>query len=559
MINALKEHILNWAKNEWSFIFWMTALNLTCIDNFAVDNHAGYRFAAILSLGLANVFLPAVLLDIVILLLFRYKRIRGGVKAFFLGVNVCLFTADMFTIFYYGVPLNSAMFEVMSTTNLREGSEFLSMYLFSGKLWAVLAATAGILLSLRYFLGMLAESRKGFYLLLLAGVILLAHSIHNTSFKRYNPQKEIGVFRLVSLLKKNYYDNAAMKEMAGGKHHEVVLTRNESSIPYVVFVLGESTTRNRMSLYDYDLPTNPHLAERLNEGGMYLFSDVVSPHSHTMLVLRKLFTFYRLGDKDNWFNYASLFSILKAAGYHTVWLSNQESAILGVTGKFFAGQCGTARFTLLRDHDGDGMIYDEKLLPLLDSELLLSSSFPKNFYVLHLMGTHMSYRYRYPVEFDRFHYSDEGGFDGINDSQRKVRAEYDNAVLYNDFIIDEIIKRFETRNAIVIYVSDHGEEVYEDRDFFGHEEDMGSCSMIEIPMIIWLSPKFRESFPALEQRIALSTSKPFMTDDMIHVILDIMSIETEDYRPELSVINNSFDAGRTRIYSGRRYTKSRLY
>ena len=213
----------------------------------------------------------------------------------------------------------------------------------------------------------------------------------------------------------------------------------------------------------------------------------------------------------------------------------------------------------MKDDGGDGMVYDEKILPLLDAELVSSSSFAKNFYVIHLMGTHMSYRCRYPAEFDRFQYYDEGGFDGINDAQRKIRAEYDNAVLYNDFIVDEIIKRFEAKNAIVIYTSDHGEEVYEERDFFGHEEDQGSCSMIEIPMLVWLSQEFRDTFPDVEHRIALSTSRPFMTDDMIHFILDIMSIETKDYRPEFSVINSSFNQHRTRIYSGKRYTKSRLY
>ena len=38
----------------------------------------------------------------------------------------------------------------------------------------------------------------------------------------------------------------------------------------------------------------------------------------------------------------------------------------------------------------------------------------------------------------------------INLSQRQmqVRAEYDNAVLYNDFVVNEIIKRFEDKNAI---------------------------------------------------------------------------------------------------------------
>ena len=171
------------------------------------------------------------------------------------------------------------------------------------------------------------------------------------------------------------------------------------------------------------------------------------------------------------------------------------------------------------------------------------------------MGTHMSYHYRYPENFSKFTFADEGGFDGIDNSQKAVRAEYDNAVLYNDFVVNEIIRRFEAENAIVIYVSDHGEEIYDKMNFSGHEEIIDSSSMIEIPMIIWLSERFMEAFPDIERRIADSVNRPFMTDDMIHVILDIAGIETSDYKPQLSVINEAYDVSRERIASGRHYEK----
>ena len=72
----------------------MTSFNLTYIDNFIdnfmVDRHTGYKFAAILSSGLANVFLPVILLDILILLLFRHwEHVCRAVKIFFLSVNAC--------------------------------------------------------------------------------------------------------------------------------------------------------------------------------------------------------------------------------------------------------------------------------------------------------------------------------------------------------------------------------------------------------------------------------------------------------------------------------------
>ena len=49
----------------------------------------------------------------------------------------------------------------------------------------------------------------------------------------------------------------------------------------------------------------------------------------------------------------------------------------------------------------------------------------------------------------------------LNEQRRSILADYDNAVLYNDSIVYQIVKRFENKDAIVIYMPDHGEECYE--------------------------------------------------------------------------------------------------
>ena len=39
----------------------------------------------------------------------------------------------------------------------------------------------------------------------------------------------------------------------------IEITRNESDLPFVIFILGEATNRNHMSIYGYDKPTTPNL------------------------------------------------------------------------------------------------------------------------------------------------------------------------------------------------------------------------------------------------------------------------------------------------------------
>ncbi|MBR1671361.1 MAG: DUF1705 domain-containing protein, partial [Fretibacterium sp.] len=281
------KRIFNWARQEGEFIFWMVAFNLTYIENFRVDNHGRHIVAATLVHGMSKVFSPVILLDILLLCLFgRWKRPHRAVKFFFLSVNACLFAVDLFSIYHYGIPMNRAMLEVALTTNLREGGEFLEMYLLNGGLWVFFFAVLLFLALLRRCFAYIQRRKEGFLLMFLAGALLFVHSAANTSFRKDNPQKAIAVFRLISMISGIRRDVASFHEMENGLQPGVTLTRNDAHTPYVVFILGESTDRNRMALYGYPLQTTPRLCARREEGGLYVFQDVISPHSHTMLVLQ---------------------------------------------------------------------------------------------------------------------------------------------------------------------------------------------------------------------------------------------------------------------------------
>lgn len=51
---------------------------------------------------------------------------------------------------------------------------------------------------------------------------------------------------------------------------------------------------------------------------------------------------------------------------------------------------------------------------------------------------------------------------------------------------------------------------------------------VEIPFWIYVSPKFKKNNPQMVERINNSRNKPFMTDDLIYVIMDIMGVEFKD-------------------------------
>ncbi len=72
-----------------------------------------------------------------------------------------------------------------------------------------------------------------------------------------------------------------------------------------------------------------------------------------------------------------------------------------------------------------------------------------NLIIFHLLGQHVKYNQRFPSDHRHFKAEDyEKKRADLDGKQRNVLADYDNAVLYNDSIVDAIISRFEDKEAI---------------------------------------------------------------------------------------------------------------
>ena len=105
----------------------------------------------------------------------------------------------------------------------------------------------------------------------------------------------------------------------------------------------------------------------------------------------------------------------------------------------------------------------------------------------------------------------------------------------------------------IIYVPDHGEAVYDDGGFAGHIEENPNRHMIEIPVIMWASDKFKAKYPEKWAEIRSAVNEPYMTDDMIHTVLDLADIQTPDFDPAKSIVNAKFNAARPRIFNDLNY------
>ena len=169
-------------------------------------------------------------------------------------------------------------------------------------------------------------------------------------------------------------------------------------------------------------------------------------------------------------------------------------------------------------------------------------------YVIHLWGQHYAYEKRYPKRFAKFEAND---YDArLSKSQREIIAHYDNATLYNDYVVNEILNKFKNSYCCVFYLSDHGEEVFELRDYMGHGNAKYSPNLnyqIRIPLFVWFSSSFLSENGNLMDIMKERAHDPICSDDIGHTLLDVAGISTKDFPPSRSFVNKVFNRKRRRV------------
>lgn len=316
--------------------------------------------------------------------------------------------------------------------------------------------------------------------------------------------------------------------------YEVIQNESVRQPQTLVVVIGESLTRNHMQLYGYGRPTNPLLSAKGDS--IYVFTDVISPQVHTIPVIRSVLTFTERGDYDYFTTKPSVFELFNRADYDTYFISNQP----------FEGNFKTSYHVLLElaQHTYDLTLkkeHDEVVLTKLE-EIMKSDTSQNKLIVIHLIGNHMAYKFRYPSEFSVFD-NKKDQFTQVtsylNQEAQQAIDEYDNSVVYNDFVIAKIIdilNKDREGDAAMIYFSDHGEELYDYRNFAGHAYEKVSAYMCEVPFILWTSPDFLKNRPDLH----IDTSRPYSTVDFIYAISNLAGLEYIDYNSQHSLFSEDF-------------------
>ena len=307
---------------------------------------------------------------------------------------------------------------------------------------------------------------------------------------------------------------------------------NKDKEALYVIIVGESTSRRNMGIYGYYRNTNPKLTQMKSE--LYLFDQVISPRTHTILSLDRVFSMADY-ENPNHNELGTVFQLANQAGFKTYWLSNQQPIGANESLVSIYAKATNEQHFITKNPENNNSP-DEILFPILDKAIKDQSATKKVIFV-HLKGTHMYYKHSYPPEFE--HFTDNPKTPFPSKEAHQTINDYDNSVRYNDFVVSEIIRKVKekNKNSFVIYFSDHGDDVYQDTDSFGHYESIGSNAMYQIPYIVWLSEKYKQNSTInFDQYL----HRKYILEDFIHSFADLTKIQFDQFQPKKSIFNDKF-------------------
>lgn len=498
---------------------------------------------------------------------------RRWVKILLYAIMVMLFGVFCFVELNFHSIITPTIMMAMAETNTGETGEFFEQFAFSWQSLATYAAVAVVcviivILERRHAKKLERNGTRRVPLPVL--VILLAavawgatcmrhyHQLLSADFLSELEQSQMfshstyamdNVTDWIYCLKavessKNEVDRSIKSTLASLKRP--ISTQADSLT--VILVIGESYIKSHASLYGYPLSTTPHMNAMRESGNLVAFDNCISPFNTTNVSLKNTLCTNSVGDGQQWYNSPYWPSLIAKAGYVvTMWDNQYSFSPLAGGGSLDAllyndkieKSTYSARNTQSFKHDGE--LIDDYFKQMSKTGL---DTLPRRFVMFHLMGQHVTPAKRYPKQYNIFKGTDPA-YAKWPAAQAQYRAEYDNATLYNDAVIDTIIKHYANQSAIMVYFSDHGEEAYDFRNCFGRQNDPVKNKDIlhyqnDVPLVVWFSSKYAFEHPDVVTRLKQSAMRPMMLDLIGHMLLDIAQVKTEVYQSSHNVLSSDY-------------------
>lgn len=434
-------------------------------------------------------------------------------------INLC---AIVNTLIYRGI-LNSSTINAMIHSNFHERIEFIETYM---NIITPLCIIIFLGLTFLCFLNEMQKPKITFLFdMLFIFLISLIIYFNWLDFKNnYFPFSVIESYR--DLYRKSILINDRLSRI---NNYPINVTQsNNEERTQIILVLGETTRR------DY---FNAFLKSRnLDKKRLFLFSNTFSNATNTYRSVPLLMSKNTTKTFNKIFSTPSIISYFKKSGYYTSYLT------------------GAPRETYIRKgsildsyaYEADTSTYAPYVNNLLTTALDLQLFYPLNdlkeriktqnsITILHTMGSHIAYNQRYTKEYSTFSTAH------INDTINTIH-HYANTYNYKMNFLDSLVKYIDESEvpSLLVYVSDHGENLYDDIRLLSSHGGFSTSYQIEVPLLFYSNKEFYHREEIQLKYLQNRKDDKFQTQDLFHTLLSLANINTSDLDSTLSLTSPKY-------------------
>ncbi len=299
----------------------------------------------------------------------------------------------------------------------------------------------------------------------------------------------------------------------------------------IVLVVGETARADRFSLNGYEKKTNPHLEKE----EVISFRNVLACGTSTAVSVPCMFSAYHRDDfsHDKFESTENILDVLVRTNASVLWLdNNSDSKGVAVRIEYHSYRSADNNPVCDEECRDEGMLHGVQ--PFIDSK-------PSGdiVIVLHQMGNHgPAYHKRYPDNFEEF--TPVCKTNRLeNCSSDEINNAYDNAILYTDYFLSQVIAVLKNNDAkfetAMLYVSDHGESLGENNIYLhGLPYFIAPDVQKRVPFIMWFGENIKHEIDL--DTMKANVDKEYHHDSLFHTLLGLLEVETTLYDKSMDMI-----------------------
>jgi KDO II ethanolaminephosphotransferase len=420
-----------------------------------------------------------------------FSLLHRWIFKLFIGLNILLASVTIFFKWRYQVTITEDIILSGMMNDLLLTVEMLSLPLV---LWVVLMAFVPIYLLNR--LNMRKSSLRRRFASICVVFLLIVTTVYIQGYeyrakgqiRDYKSIQAIGSFSPLDIVyaykKARKADQKLTLEYMEAKQiHKRYKDKEPNNDQLIVLIVGESTRGDHLSLNGYPRETTPRLKKIDN---LYSFRRAKSCDTLTLRSMHYMFSPLACDSTEGSVSEAAFTEVFRSLSYQVEIYSLQT---LNAFYHYLGYDTLISKYAVVNEQTTGTR--DASLLPYIQKSIA-SYHEGKRLIIVHTLGSHQSYFDRTSVSQETFKPACHSA-DVALCAQEALINSYDNTIVAIDTFITSIVGMLSQKNAMLIYLSDHGESLGENGFFFhGKPRDIAPKEQFMIPFFFWFSESYSQ-------------------------------------------------------------------